>query len=710
MRRAMSVGEEAPVPAALLDPADLDPAALGFMCGLEIHQQLATGKLHSRQPSTRWDLALDDIPADWGRVRRRLRAAAGDGGAIDVAARFEARRRRQFEYIRAPNAGLVELDDAPPQPFDAAALDVTLLVAAMLQAHPVPALQVMRKTVVDGSNTSGFQRTTLVATGGSVPTERGEVGVSVVCLEEDSARKLGSELSSDGERVTYTLDRLGVPLIEIATEPEVIDPEHAKDLATALGGLLRDTGQVRRGLGSIRQDLNVSIACGDRVEIKGCQDLQRIPEYIRIEMRRQLHLFEVANDLRAVLGQPPLPADRREDDPAVEAAVAAAAEERFPLVLVDLSELAAAGPSQMLQRAVKRGDAVLGVRLPGLAGRLVKKDPEHPTRPRLGAELAAAAGAAGVRGIIQSDELPGYGLDDEAVAALAAALACESSDAFALCAAPAWQAELALEAALGRARAAHLRIEQEVRAAQEDGTTKRMRPLPGGARMYPETDIRPHRLTPEAWQAAIDAIPAPRSERIARLQAEHGISGDLAGKIVGRGHEVAFLDGVTGALLNGSTVPATAWATWLDQRLQHVATAAGLADEDVPRRLLAALLAARADGDIATDEGALQIAEALLTSEAGWPLDAAALDDAQLERLRGLVRDTSAELGLQPADGDAVGDAVAAVLAERADFVKDRGMGALGPLMGVVMAAVGQADGKQVSAALRAGIQALLEE
>ena len=128
-------------------------------------------------------------------------------------------------------------------------------------------IQTMRKTVVDGSNTSGFQRTSLISTGGLLETKEGQVGVEVLCLEEDSARKLDTIDVQGGQQVLYNLDRLGLPLIEIATSPDVQTPEHAKSTAIALGRILRQTRRVRRGLGSIRQDLNVSIGAGDRVEI-----------------------------------------------------------------------------------------------------------------------------------------------------------------------------------------------------------------------------------------------------------------------------------------------------------------------------------------------------------------------------------------------------------------------------------------------------------
>ncbi|HJN70227.1 MAG TPA: hypothetical protein QF525_02185, partial [Candidatus Thalassarchaeaceae archaeon] len=152
-------------------PSSLDPISLGFMCGLEIHQQLATGKLHSRMPSRLFEMGIDEIPDSWNRQSRRLRAAQGEGGRVDVAARFEAQRNRSFVYVQSPNSGLIELDEAPPLRHDSKAVDTALTISAMMGAKPVPFLQAMRKTVVDGSNTSGFQRTTLIATDGSIQTE-----------------------------------------------------------------------------------------------------------------------------------------------------------------------------------------------------------------------------------------------------------------------------------------------------------------------------------------------------------------------------------------------------------------------------------------------------------------------------------------------------------------------------------------------------------
>ncbi|HJM66507.1 MAG TPA: hypothetical protein QF555_03065, partial [Candidatus Thalassarchaeaceae archaeon] len=180
-------------PVGLVDDANsLVPKSLGFMCGLEIHQQLNSGKLHSRQPSMLFEMGIESIPPNWNRVERRLSATSGESGSIDVASRFEQRRKRSFVYIQCPNSGLIELDDAPPSGLDDDALDIAMTISTLLEMHPVNVLQTMRKQVVDGSNTSGFQRTTLIGTSGKVSTKSGDVGIDVLLLEEDSARKLES--------------------------------------------------------------------------------------------------------------------------------------------------------------------------------------------------------------------------------------------------------------------------------------------------------------------------------------------------------------------------------------------------------------------------------------------------------------------------------------------------------------------------------------
>ena len=668
------------------NPASLDPDSLGFMCGLEIHQQLATGKLHSRMPSELYEFGIEDIPEDWNHSERRLRASQGEGGKIDIAARFEQRRNRTFVYVQPPNAGLIELDEAPPLPHDQEAVDVVLTMSAMLHAKPVPALQPMRKTVVDGSNTSGFQRTTLVSTNGQLLTDTGEVGVSVICLEEDSARKLETKSTPDGEVVTYTLDRLGLPLVEIATDPDITTPEHAKESAIALGSLLRDTRRVRRGLGSIRQDLNVSIACGDRVEIKGCQDLEWIPRIIRIEMARQLHMYRLTNQLRDEAKLPPLPPDRRDTEITIENRVAMAAKSRVPMEFHDISESLLSCESSMVSNALSEGATPLAVRLPGFKGKLGTKsqDQQGAQLPRLGRELASAAKLAGVAGIFHSDELPSYGISEEDVITIRTSLGLSESDAFAFCVAPHWQAKLALESVIERCRMAYHRIPQEVRnvvvrkGQPDDGTTTALRPLPGGARMYPETDVPLQEISTERWESICSNLPLSSDERLQRLS-ELDISHNQAESVLNGELDDILFEGIEGDL----GLPAKAWASALLE----------FGTSNVPALSVAIHL--RESGQI-TREGILPLVEEStsrnITELTHWMLSEA--------KSRGFI----------PADNREVEDAVEAIMIEKADFISERGMSAVGPLMGLVMQKLGgSADGKVVSQVLREKISSISE-
>jgi len=662
----------------ITEPEALDPVALGFMCGLEIHQQLDTAKLHSRMPSKLYEYSSTDIPGDWPRSTRRLRATSGEGGETDVAARFEQRRNRTFEYVQPPNAGLIELDESPPRNHDPEAVDVVLTMAALMDAKPIPNLQTMRKTVVDGSNTSGFQRTTIVATDGKIETNSAQVRIDVISLEEDSARKLDTKKSENGETVVYNLDRLGVPLVEVATAPDVRSPGHAKETALALGRLLRDTRRVRRGLGSIRQDLNVSISCGDRVEIKGCQDLDWIPRIIRLEMARQLHFYRLANELRRDAELPPLPPDRDLDSKPVENRVELATSNRIPLDFHDLSGLFSECESEMVSSSVERGASILGVALPGFSGRLGNKITiENGTQlPRLGRELASAAKLAGVPGIFHSDELPAYGIGSAEVDAVRSEMGLSEADAFVLCVAPSWQGELALESVVYRARMAFHRIPQEVRnvvirkGKPEDGTTTALRPLPGGARMYPETDIPMLEISSARWNSICENLPLTVQEREDRLNVLDLSSNQVEALLNGELDDLLF-HGIEGPL----ELPAKAWASAILE-----------SGTDKPNAL-AASVHLRESG-LLTREGA----EKLLIESV----------EATVEELVSWMSSESETRGFLPADTSSIEEAVDAVISERSDFIDERGMGAVGPLMGMVMQKLGgSADGKAVSKILR---------
>jgi len=254
-----------------------------FKCGIEIHQQLDTHKLFCNCPSKIRKDKPDFL------LKRYLRASAGESGKVDIAAKYEQSKQKQFAYQGYYDTNcLVETDDEPPGQLNQEALKITLQVAKLLNAKINDKIQFMRKIVVDGSNVSGFQRTALIARDGFVEIDGVKVTIPVICLEEEACQAIERTKTKD----TYNLSRQGIPLIEITTGPDIISPEHCQHVASYLGMVLRSTGNVRRGIGTIRQDVNVSVENTARVEIKGFQDLRSIPKIIDYEVNRRLNILK----------------------------------------------------------------------------------------------------------------------------------------------------------------------------------------------------------------------------------------------------------------------------------------------------------------------------------------------------------------------------------------------------------------------------------
>lgn len=275
----------------------IDYVKVGLKSGLEIHQQLDSGKLFCKCPG----YLRQDKP-DY-EIKRKLHAIAGESGEVDEAVKHEAKLGREFIYQGYnDNCCLIELDESPPCLINRGALDEALKIALLLNCEIYPCTQVMRKTVIDGSNTSGFQRTFLLAHDGFIETSFGKVTVDTLALEEDSARP-GTSDNDEGDENTkvWKLDRLGIPLVEIMTRPEMASPEQIKEAALKIGEILRAC-KVKRGIGTIRQDVNVSIKGHDRVEIKGFQKPEMMIKTVDLEIIRQQKEIEEGKTTGEVRG------------------------------------------------------------------------------------------------------------------------------------------------------------------------------------------------------------------------------------------------------------------------------------------------------------------------------------------------------------------------------------------------------------------------
>jgi glutamyl-tRNA(Gln) amidotransferase subunit E len=463
--------------------------------GIEIHQRLETKKLFCGCEAK---MTEEEAPAL--TFQRRLHPVFSELGEVDEASQAEFAKERLFEYQAFSNNCLVEMDEEPPNTINAEALRIAIGIALQLNATVTDEVHIMRKTVIDGSNTSGFQRTAIVAFGGHVDSSKGTVGVPLIAIEEESA----GIVSASESKGVFRLDRLGIPLIEISTAPDIKDGAHLSEVAEKLGMILRATGKVARGLGTIRQDVNVSTEGGARVEIKGAQDLRMLPLFVENEARRQEELLKLLFELR----------DRK----------------ALPLAraTTDLGSLFKDTKASLIANGLRSGGTVLAQKFPAHKGILGWE--LLPGR-RYGTELSDYAKHAGVKGIIHSDEdLLKYGISEEERAKVREALVMGEGDAFVLIVAPKEQAEKAMSLVLERANMDC--VPEETRQPNPDGTSSYMRPLPGRARLYPETDVPPIPITTEL----LESVERTESLEEKQKKLEKMLNKELASRIIKSRH------------------------------------------------------------------------------------------------------------------------------------------------------------------------------
>lgn len=478
----------------------IDFAKVGLKAGLEIHQQLETAeKLFC---SCKPELFKEEPEITF---LRRLRPTQSELGQVDTAAFFEFQKgvRILYEASRGTSC-LVEMDEEPPHNLNQEAMEISLIISLMVMAKPVDEVHVMRKTVIDGSNTTGFQRTCIIALDGELVIDEKQVPIQHVSLEEDAGRKMGEEYSV----IKYRIDRLGIPLVEVTTGPVFYSPQEAERAALAIGQILRATGRVKRGLGTIRQDLNVSIRDGALIEIKGVQELELVSKVIEYEVKRQLGLLEIRDQLREL----------------------GATEESITDDFVNVTSVFKETKSRVIQKALSQNKEVWAVKLPNFSGLLkVELAPDM----RLGLEIADCARFWGrVGGIFHTDELSNSGITAEEILQLKDFLGAEAHAAIVFVADYRDIANDALGAAIERAREAVKGVPGETRAANPDGTTRYMRPRPGGARMYPETDVPPIRVKADCIEKLRTKLPELPEQKMSRFMKEYRLNLKVARQIL----------------------------------------------------------------------------------------------------------------------------------------------------------------------------------
>jgi len=631
----------------------LDPASLDLKVGFEIHQQLATkSKLFC-------NCGCKEADSYDYTFMRRLRPTQSELGAFDPAAMFEASKMRTVEYMSATGSScLVEADEEPPHDVSREALETALIFSLALNSKVMDEIHVMRKIVIDGSNTTGFQRTMLVASGGHLDVASKRVGVQSICLEEDAAK-----LIEDDKQVRkYDLDRLGVPLVEIALDPVTGKPDEIMQVALTLGRLLRASRRVARGLGSIRQDVNISVQNGAVVEVKGVQQLDQLIKVIEHEMQRQHGLIVIAEKLKERKVDAGKVGDRIED----------------------VTDILGKAQSKIVKQILDAPDSTFrAIRVPGFAG-MIGLEPYKDIR--LGKELGKLVGFYDLKGVFHSDELPNYGITENEVAAVREKLEMAADDAFVIVGGPKDRVEFASAAIISRLKAAIAGVPAETRSATPDGKTVFLRPRPGAARMYPETDIPPIPVTESTLASLTDSVPRSWDEVIKSLMKKYGLNEKLAKEIF----DSDYLD-VFEEIAGKTKTPPTFIASKLTEdvtSLQRQGMNASALTYDMIKEAFAKL-----DNSAIAKESIILIFEKLMKKQAQT------------------VEEAIKAAGITSISDEELSAMIDKVINDNMAAVKEKGANSLGMLMGRVMAvARGKADGQKINAMLKEKMQKLVNQ
>ncbi len=623
--------------------------------GLEIHQQLGSkNKLFC-------DCKINDSNEYDFTFKRNLRPTQSEMGSYDQAALFESKKIKTVKYQSSKNANcLIESDEEPPKMVNNEALEFVLTISLALNCTIEDELHVMRKIVIDGSNTTGFQRTILVGRNGFLEVEGVRVGIQSVCLEEDAARIINEDKRED-ENKGYSLDRLGIPLIEIALEPISDSPIFVTNVAQTVGRLLRSTKKVTRGLGSIRQDVNISTEDGPVVEVKGVQQLSQLPLVIEYERKRQDALNQIANELK-----------KRKID-----------ESSFIDHVTDVTQLLSKSSSKVVKKILTSDSRFTAFVLRGFKG-LLSFEP-YPAI-RLGKELGDLVKVYGIGGIFHSDELPNYGITPEDVESISAVLRMDKNDAFVLIGGPTKLVNTVLFELFTRIKKAFSGVVPETRSARLDGVTVFSRPKPGASRMYPETDIPYISIDEGKLKQLSQDTPQPWNEIIDQICKKYNINKTLAENIFDSKYFPLFEKIVS----HTSTSPSFVISKLTEDlvSMEREGYDSSILSEDVLFCLFTEL-----DNSRITKESIPLVIEKLLKNES--------MD----------VDEIISSFGTESISEEYVDETISKIIHENATVISQKGLDSVGLLMGRCMEVLrGKIDGEKVNKKLIAKLTEYLQK
>lgn len=636
--------------------SDFDYKKIGLLCGLEIHQQLdSSTKLFCRCPNLLQGTRKPDFT-----LKRLMRPVLGEMGTYDEAMLTEYEKGMDVTYECYNDVICTyELDETPPFECNNEAKTIAIEIGLLLNSNIIEEMHVCRKNYLDGSVSCGFQRTMILAKDGYVELENGKkIGIDFLCLEEDAARKIKTENKTN----YFRLDRLGIPLVEVTTKPDINDPDECREAAERLG-LLLWTSKVKKVLGSIRQDINVSVRAGTRVEIKGVQKLDWIPLLINHEISRQLKLVEIKDELekRGLI-----------KDTAIQKPK-------------DLTKALSNTKSNFISKGIKSGKKLYGINFSGFKGIFGKELMEDY---RFGTEVSSKVKSiSGLKGIIHSDEdLKNYKLSNEDIDKINNQLNSDENDCFVLVLGTQNEVDKAIKVIVKRGKYSFEGVPPETRRALENGNTEFLRELHGGARLYPDTDSQAIINSEAEINNIKKKLPKYPWDVIKDYSSKYEIEERLIKELIFTGNLDLFNDLLSIYPENPTLIITTLLETIIalrreGKRVENIS--------EIDYKDIFTLLKNNEIGKEAIEE--------FLSSKS---------DNPNLS-----IKDIKKELKIEKISEKDLKKIITKVVDENIAILKEKEMRAMGPLMGEVMKEVrGKIDGKVVSSELKTIIQEKLKE
>jgi glutamyl-tRNA(Gln) amidotransferase subunit E len=432
-------------------------------------------------------------------------------------------------------------------------------------------------------------------------------------------------------------------------------------VALTLGRLLRSSRRVSRGLGSIRQDVNISVNDGQVVEVKGVQQLSQLVKVLDYETKRQFGLIKIAEEFQKRNIENEYIGDK----------------------IQDITHIFENSSSNIVKKILKDSNSIfLSIRL-GRLRNLIGYEPIAGIR--LGKELGEFVRFFGLGGIFHSDELPNYGITFKDVEYISQILSLSKDDAFLIIGGNKEKIDIVLDPLIQRICQFKNGVISETRSATMDGTTIFSRPRAGSSRMYPETDVLPIPVNQQLLSELKCNIPLGWDNLISQIMQKYNLNKKLAENIF----DSPYYDIFEKIVSNSKNITATFIASKLTEDIVNLSRS-------------------NLDKSLLTDDMLIEIFSKLDSGSIAKE-SISLIFEQIMKKQSASVNDAISSLNLNEISEEELNKILNKILMDNSKIIKEKGFHSIGALMGKSMGILrGKVDGSKINEYLKQKIEIII--